>query len=108
MRMTYTQYSLQLHIHINTASNYILHVNVILFKQTRKGNAVTCSVFSAGSLKSHSTVFQQQARCSSWSSLGGTLASVLMKEVKSHSVKVKKQEMLHDRRAASAKMNRCV
>lgn len=60
--MTYTQYSLQLHIHINTASNYILHVNVIPFKQTRKGNAVTCLVFSAGSLKSHSTVFQQQGR----------------------------------------------
>lgn len=49
MRMTYTQYSLQLHIHINTASNYILHVNVILFKQERAMQG-QLGVRSAGSL----------------------------------------------------------
>lgn len=34
--MAYTQYSLQLHIHINTKSTYISYVNVILFKHRRK------------------------------------------------------------------------
>lgn len=71
MRMTYTQYSLQLHIHINTASNYILHVNVILFKQTRKGNCNNMLSFhSTVSLLVHQTASQEQARCSSCSSLG--------------------------------------
>jgi len=41
-------------------------------------------------------------------SLGRHWTSVLMKEVKIHSGKAKKQEMLHGRRAARAKMDRCV
>ena len=57
--MAYTQYSLQLHIHINTKSTYISYVNVILFKHRRKEKQcnIMLNFHSTWSLMDHRTAF---------------------------------------------------
>lgn len=58
MIMACAQYSLQLHIHINTISNYILYVNVVLFKQTREKRCnAMLSFHHTESLAQHQAMF---------------------------------------------------
>lgn len=111
MRMTYTQYSLQLHIHINTASHYISHVNVILFFLNKQEKAAQQHARSSlrgeppGSSDRSPAAGRRLLLEHSMLIPGRHLDLVLMKEVKIHSVKVRKQEMPND---TSAKMDRCV